>query len=838
MSKSDQGPRFLEIPVTFLPNVRNPSRFETIPLKRALGQIKKGTYKEQVESAQSELLLGDDGEYKRKKNALPSYAFHGTFEGKVVNANLKNASGLVHGDVDGLSLEKLIAIRERLISDPTVAFVFKSPSGNGLKFAVRVNPDVITDDSTFKIAFAKVEDYWATKGVTLDTSCKDVRRVCFTSYDPDLYYNVAPTLFPLEIAAPKLEAVSEELPVEGYTPITEDYILPDVTLANAASFLPPAGEQNYAEWRDVGAALHHQFSGSKEGLAIFDQWSQNVREYQGSDDVEKQWNAFGKRSSGKVVTFKTLMQAYYKRITPVIDLSSVKKAHRLLEECEDYMTLTSIIAPKLWKLADKNVILEKDFQALLIARYSELRPDDTLSKPEALRAMKTKREKKTPRAAASFDIDNEKTPSWAKGWVWVSGDEKFFNVETRITLSSLGFRGHYNSCLPMGDDAPKDAAEHLRVNNLIPKVMKTLYAPNFDTLFTYSGVEYVNTYNNKYRATVPDTVVNQHYVDTFKLHLSNLCGEWNREAHLLANFLAYCTAERPLKVRWAPLLIGTPGNGKSLLHTFVSSAIGIEHTKAVPNSVIANSATSGQSGWAEGHCFGVIEEVKMHGHNRYDIFNNLKPYITNDVVPCRKLYEEVRNIPNTANWMAFSNYQGGAPIEDGDRRYFVIISEFKPKEGSAREQYFKVLHEAISKGAGDIVRWLRDLPLHADFNPEGHAPMTEDKKTVIRLTGDDLPERILEVMEDDNDPYYGPSVVLFDSLFVRLAGGFPGLKLDSPYKLTTTLAAMGFSNLGRIRIEGGRHSIWCRRTDGAPPTQKWGKQIIENRIANKAEDLL
>ena len=840
-------PDLLNIPITFLPNVRNPSKFEEVPLKRALGQIKNGSYKELIEAARDDFVMGDDDGYKAKKNVLPSYAFHGTFNGKVINSGFDHSTGLVHFDIDNLVNGSLVKIRNLLAEDPSVVFTFVSPSGGGLKGAVLVDPALITDDASFKIAFSQVENHLAEQGVKIDTTCKDVRRVCFTSYDKDLYFNRDAEVFPLDMGfVEPIRQPAKNNPLvkveDGYSPITENDtgILPDITIQNAYQYLPPPGEQSYAEWRDVGAAIHHQFRGSHEALDLFDRWSQDVRNYKGFEDVKKQWIAF-KRTTGTQRTFKTLIKEYYARNEKIrlsTDSLAVSKAHLLLESCDDYMQLTREVAPKLWKLASRNVVLEKDFQAELIKRYAELRVDGApLSKPEALRAMKM-------RHAGAHDsnisgLENPKTPLWAKGWVWVSGDEVFFNVNSRIKLTSTGFRGHYDSFLPVGEGAPTDSGKWLRDNNFIPKVMKTLYAPNFEAIFEYAGVAYVNTYNDRFRASVPDTVGNKARVEAFKTHLANLCGGWGREAHLLANFFAACTAETPLKVRWAPLLIGAVGNGKSLLHSFVSAAIGIENTRAVPSSVIVASATSGQSGWAEGHCFGFIEELKMHGHNRHDALNNLKPIITNDVIACRKLYQEVVNIPNTANWMAASNYPECAPLEDGDRRYFVIISDFK-LGSNAREDYFKVLHDAITLGAGDIVRWLRDLPLHKDFNPDGHAPMTESKKVILRLTGDDLAERVAEVIEDDNNPYFSDAVVVFDPLYARLSTGFPGLTLDSTYRLTTTLSAMGYTKLTRVRLDHVRQSLWAKRVDGAVPTAEWAKAHVEQlvRYHKISEDLL
>lgn len=311
-------PNLLDTAITFVPNVRKPREFEEIPLKRALFRIKNGKYKDDIEAARLDLQNGDVEEYKLKKNSLPAFAFHGTFEDRVVNSNFNQSSGLVHFDIDNLSVKKMSNTRKALSEDQHTAFLFTSPSGKGLKGAVRVDPNLITDDLTFKKAFTQISDYWSDKGITFDPSCKDVRRLSFASYDPEIYYNRDPEVFPLG-----KRRVKKALPVpgkctkKGVHSTEEDTkyaVLPDITLENAASYLPPAGDQSYQEWLDVGMALHHQFAGSEKALALFDKWSQEVQGYRGYDDVAKTWAGFGKRTTGPLVTFRSIIKAHNKRV--------------------------------------------------------------------------------------------------------------------------------------------------------------------------------------------------------------------------------------------------------------------------------------------------------------------------------------------------------------------------------------------------------------------------------------------------------------------------------------------------------------------------------------------
>jgi P4 family phage/plasmid primase-like protien len=77
----------------------------------------------------------------------------------------------------------------RIAAIPCCVFVFISPSGKGLKGALHVASTAIRSDDDFKLLFPQVETFFKHQGYNIDKNCKDVRRLCFLSHDPDLYIN-------------------------------------------------------------------------------------------------------------------------------------------------------------------------------------------------------------------------------------------------------------------------------------------------------------------------------------------------------------------------------------------------------------------------------------------------------------------------------------------------------------------------------------------------------------------------------------------------------------------------------------------------------------------------
>ena len=111
--------------------------------------------------------------------------FSGTFSSRNDKALIKH-SGLLCVDFDHLnSVETLF---ERLLSDEyfDTQLLFRSPSGDGLKWIIPIN----LIQATHGNFFAAVANYiQQTYGVEVDKSGRDISRACFLPYDPQAFIN-------------------------------------------------------------------------------------------------------------------------------------------------------------------------------------------------------------------------------------------------------------------------------------------------------------------------------------------------------------------------------------------------------------------------------------------------------------------------------------------------------------------------------------------------------------------------------------------------------------------------------------------------------------------------
>ena len=104
------------------------------------------------------------------------------------NESLIKNSGQLQIDIDGLSPERAKEVKDLLAKDPHIEVSFLSPSRHGVKAAMLIPR--CSDDREHKQAFLASKNYLEkTYRLKIDKSCKDVRRVCFLSYDPDLTLN-------------------------------------------------------------------------------------------------------------------------------------------------------------------------------------------------------------------------------------------------------------------------------------------------------------------------------------------------------------------------------------------------------------------------------------------------------------------------------------------------------------------------------------------------------------------------------------------------------------------------------------------------------------------------
>ena len=157
-------------------DVENPFYKE---INEVLLSIKDGSNKQKIEFIRS---VQDKKERNKHKANLKSVCFSGEFSRREAKNIIKH-SGFACLDFDNVgTINDANGLRDSLMDNEYIYSAFVSPSGDGVKAIVKVPKDI----PNYKKYYEAICETFDSK---LDTSTKDISRVCYESYDPDLFIN-------------------------------------------------------------------------------------------------------------------------------------------------------------------------------------------------------------------------------------------------------------------------------------------------------------------------------------------------------------------------------------------------------------------------------------------------------------------------------------------------------------------------------------------------------------------------------------------------------------------------------------------------------------------------
>jgi hypothetical protein len=198
-------------------------------------------------------------EKTKLKKFLSAVTLSGVFEGGHSEKHLVKHSGYMQIDFD--NLQNVKEIKEKLQADKFTLACFISPSGAGVKGVVRIG------EESHLQAFERLRAYYLqTYNLQMDEVCKDVTRLCFTSFDQQAFYNEkAETFTPqsFTLLTPKEQkpekAKSAALPPAGNVRDDVEKVVRQITQYHIDIAGP---KPNYDNWRNIGFALASEFGES------------------------------------------------------------------------------------------------------------------------------------------------------------------------------------------------------------------------------------------------------------------------------------------------------------------------------------------------------------------------------------------------------------------------------------------------------------------------------------------------------------------------------------------------------------------------------------------------
>ncbi|WP_035693466.1 VapE domain-containing protein [Flavobacterium sasangense] len=179
--------------ITIFKNFNEVIEHKTIP--EILNEIKTGKYRPGITYLRKSLAENKLEAYEKAKKSLPAFTPSGKFVGGRKMEFLEAYSNFIILDIDKLSQTDLQNAKHKANQSEYTYASFISPSGNGLKILVKVN----TTKEDHKETFLAIQKHYETLlNHEIDKSGKDITRLCFYSFDDNLYQNEAAIVFASE----------------------------------------------------------------------------------------------------------------------------------------------------------------------------------------------------------------------------------------------------------------------------------------------------------------------------------------------------------------------------------------------------------------------------------------------------------------------------------------------------------------------------------------------------------------------------------------------------------------------------------------------------------------
>lgn len=571
----------------------------------------------------------------------------------------------------------------------------------------------------------------------------------------------------------------------------------------------PAQGLDYDDWLRVGMAIYHQTEG--DGFETWREWSSKSTKHD-ERHMRNKWRSFGGRADP--VTMASLIKAVGGLKGEVAAQAAEEVQLSLEEQAEGVDSREDYNALKKRVQALNEVQLPPDYRSAIAAIAHEAYAKGAGMGLREVKAAFKPISKKRP-----AEIEGLDAPDWLEGWVYSEADCMFINTTVSdYAIKREAFRAKFDrqpEVVAMETDAATFALNMVQ----IPTVVRGMYWPGQPSRFESEGKDFVNTYFDSGIApskTLDDDEDAQAVVKLFLDHVEMLIEE-PREREILLDFMAYVYNDPMHRVRWGLLLWGIEGNGKTYFYTVLQMLLGRNAT-VVNTSMISRPFND----WAVGARLIGIEEIRISGTNKWQILDQLKPMISNDVIAVEPKGQTRYHAPNFASYMMMTNHLDAVPVSDSDRRYCAIFTRHRTQEDlfdqlggkDAASQYFDKLFGETRRRVDAIGCYLANRKVSSEFNPHGRAPVTKGIEEMRQANVSDDRMAIEDAMQDHKCEIISDQVLDITHLnnLVTLDGG------DMPVKraLANVLRDKGMRQIDgrRVRIKQKYHYVWFRPSAG------------------------
>ena len=398
-----------------------------------------------------------------------------------------------------------------------------------------------------------------------------------------------------------------------------------------------------------------------------------------------------------------------------------------------------------------------------------------------------------------------------EGCFWISSIGKIF-TPFGIMMNQVQFNGTYGGNSFVLDNvgkAGKNAWEAATQGQMfqIDKFTHMRFLPDKPYGHKQSdefGQIGVNVYRPPRYAGIPGDV------SPFLDHLTRVLPV-QRDREILLAFMAQCVQRPGVKVKWAVVIQGVEGLGKTLFEYIMSAALGSSyvHTPA------AKELTEGGgkfNGWMRNKLMIIINEVKSD--ERRELVEVMKPWITDKRIEMQNKGQDQDMADNPTNWLMFTNWKDAIPINVNGRRYAIMYSALQSSDDLVRlgmtDEYFSRLYDwAESGGTAHVVDYLMNYAIPADLDGRigcTRAPRTSSTDEAIAESRGWLETMIIEAIERQDQGFRGGWL---SSSAVSQMVKNSGQRLPASKTLGAIFKSLGYYKIGLApRVYQQEGQVW------------------------------
>ena len=557
------------------------------------------------------------------------------------------------------------------------------------------------------------------------------------------------------------------------------------------------------DWVRVGMAL--QGWDNSRGLELWEAWSVGAENYV-EGETAKRWRSF---SSGGGVKLGTLVH---------------------MGRAADFDANEAVVETMIKRIekADKRTVTIELAKAIRELKL-DVMPRERLAKVIQLR-LKELDGGVTPPIAACRDMISDVTaapmgdaeaPDWCNAWVYINTHRGYVDFKKLQLHKAEAFNLINTKRVPPGPNGGAMLASQFAALSGYIKAVDTMgYLPMRDErICKVDGQTVLNTFNvdSVPVAAAEYSADGLEAIERVKAHIKFICSGDAGDEELLTSWLAHQVQFPGRQMLWSPLIQSIPGTGKTFFSELMSACLGDRNVGTVNPSQV----TSDFNGWATNVVVNVLEELHVKGHNRYEVVNALKPLITDRIIQINEKGVKPFRTLNTSNYIGFTNSKDALPLDEHDRRWWILfvpllsLDDLEDEVGETVAVYFPKLFAAVRGYGGELRKWMLEYSITDAFKSIKQAPMSEYKK-LMAATEEAAFEGLSEAREliRRGGEFFNEECVSTADLFEAVIFEHPDTDFSTlnTSKKAQIMKRLGFQKVTRsIKINGEAKRFWVQR---------------------------